>query len=321
MAKPVFRPANLDDAALAADLTTAAYPPEPEDPLVTRYRWAHPRDGWSFGRFIAYMDAQPIAYVWWAHGPWDLVPEGHCDIGADIDQSKQSEEVLNVVWEWIAEQAAADGARIIHAYVAEDEPNVLAALNRLGYERARSEKVWQLDLKKHGRRLLTEAGAARDKMKNEDIELLPVAKWPGPQTLRGLHLLNEVTVQDVPVSQPILPQSFENFMDRMSAPNLPHDRLWLARHGDRPVAMSFLRFPPVRGNVWTGYTCSHPDYRGRGIARAVKLQSLAQAVELGIPFVRTANDSENAPMLHINETLGYDPRPGFVGFVKRVSSQ
>jgi GNAT superfamily N-acetyltransferase len=72
--------------------------------------------------------------------------------------------------------------------------------------------------------------------------------------------------------------------------------------------------------VWTGYTCSHPDYRGRGIAWAVKLQSLAQAIELGIPFVRTANDSENAPMLHINETLGYYSRPGFNSFEKRVST-
>ena len=86
------------------------------------------------------------------------------------------------------------------------------------------------------------------------------------------------------------------------------------------MALSFLRFPPVRGNVWTGYTCSHPEYRGRGLARAVKLQSMAQAIGLGIPAVRTANDSENAPMLHINEQMGYEPLPGFVSFLKRVET-
>jgi GNAT superfamily N-acetyltransferase len=321
MVEPVIRPATLDDAQLAADLMTAAYPPEPQDPLVTRYRWAHPRDGWSFGRFIAEVDGQAIAHLWSAHGPWAQVPERHCDIGADVDQSRQSDEVLDVAWEWIGQHAAADGARIINGYAAEDEPEVLKTLGRLGYERDRSEKVWELDLEKHGKRLLAEAKAARHKMKGEDIDLLPVADWPGTDTLTGLYLLNEATVPDIPTSHPILPQSLANFMDRMSAPDLPHDRVWLARHGDRPIAMSFLRFPPVRGHVWTGYTCSHPEYRGRGIARAVKLQSLAQAIELGIPFVRTDNDSENAPMLHINETLGYDPRPGFASFVKRVSSR
>jgi RimJ/RimL family protein N-acetyltransferase len=95
--------------------------------------------------------------------------------------------------------------------------------------------------------------------------------------------------------------------------------LWIALLADQPVAMSFLKFPPVRGRVFTGFTCSDRDHRGRGIARAVKLQTLAQAFELGVTAVYTDNDSENAPMLHINETLGYQLRPGLVEHLKRVT--
>ncbi|MDQ6879894.1 MAG: GNAT family N-acetyltransferase [Candidatus Dormibacteraeota bacterium] len=320
MAKPVIRPATLDDAALAADLTTAAYPDEPEDPLVVRYRWGHPRDGWSIARFIGELDAQPVAYLVFAHGPWDQVPDRNCDIEVHLDPARQSDEVLEFFWEWIVEKAAADGARIVNAYAAEDEPKVIEVLLRLGHELDRRSKVWQLDFEKHGKRLREEARAAREKMQSEGIELLPLADWPGQETFERLHVLNETTVQDVPVSHPIPPQSFKNFMERMGTPELRSDRFWIARHGDQPVAMSYLRFPPVRGHVWTGYTCSHPDYRGRSIARAVKLQTLDQAIELGIPFVRTDNDSENVAMLHINEMLGYDPRPAFVTFVKRVSN-
>jgi GNAT superfamily N-acetyltransferase len=321
MVEPKMRPASIDDAALASDLITAAYPAEPEDPEVTRFRWAHPKDGWTQRRFIASMNGQPIACVWLVHGPWDEVPERHCDIGADVDLAHQTDELLRFFWTWIADQAVADGARILHSGAAEDEPLLLDALDHLGYERERSEKVWSLDLAKHGERLLADSKAARDKMNVEGIELMTLTDWPGPQTLKKLHELNEATRQDIPSSQPIIAQSFANFMDRMSAPDLRQDRVWVARHGDRLVAMSFLRFPPVRGNVWTGYTCSDPEYRGRGIARAVKLQSLAQAIELGIPLVRTGNDFENAPMLHINEMLGYEVRPGFVNLVKRVSSR
>ena len=52
---------------------------------------------------------------------------------------------------------------------------------------------------------------------------------------------------------------------------------------------------------------------------AIKLQSLAHAVELGVQSVISDNDSENTAMIHINEGLGYGLRPGFVGHLKRVS--
>jgi GNAT superfamily N-acetyltransferase len=113
----------------------------------------------------------------------------------------------------------------------------------------------------------------------------------------------------------------QDFMVRVASPSTPAARWWLALDGAAPVAMSYLAYPPVRGVVWTNFTGTHPTYRGRGIARAVKLQTLAQAVELGIPEVRTDNDSENMPMLHINESLGYTTMPGYVSFVKRLSGR
>ncbi len=175
-----------------------------------------------------------------------------------------------------------------------------------------------LDLHAHGKRLLKEAVEARTTMGAAGVELLALADWRDPEKFRKVHALNELTLPDAPHTFPILPQTFENFMERLNGPDRPHDRCWVARHGDRAVALSYLTYPPVRGSVWTGFTCCDPDYRGRGIARAVKLQSLAQAVELGIPAVFTGNDSQNAPMLHINEKLGYAPRPGFVSLIKRV---
>jgi RimJ/RimL family protein N-acetyltransferase len=125
----------------------------------------------------------------------------------------------------------------------------------------------------------------------------------------------------VPHTLPIVTEAFEDFERRVRAPDRRDDRWWIACDGDRVIAMSYLKYPPVRGTVWTGFTCADREYRGRGVARAVKLQSLAQAVVLGVPEVQTDNDSENAPMLHINETLGYERRPGWVEHHKRVESR
>jgi RimJ/RimL family protein N-acetyltransferase len=63
----------------------------------------------------------------------------------------------------------------------------------------------------------------------------------------------------------------------------------------------------VRGVPWTAYTGTRRSVRGRGIARALKYQSMAQAIEVGYTRVRTSNDAENPAILRINAKMGYRP--------------
>jgi len=274
--------------------------------------------GYEYARFLAERDGGPIAYLGWIHGPWAKLPDRHCEVEVWLDRAALDPSLLAEMWGWIGEDAVAQGSRLLLAYCGEDEPEMLDALAQLGYERARAEKVWELDLERLGPGLIEDAAKANRQMQADGIQLVTLAEWQDPDRLQKLFKLNETTVQDVPHTLPIIPEAFQDFERRAHAPDRRQDRWWLAVDGDLPVSMTYLKFPPVRGTVWTGFTCTHPDYRGRGIARAVKLQSLAQAAELGIPVVCTDNDSENAPMLHINETLGYVRRPGFVEHHKRV---
>ena len=321
MSAVTYRPATLDDAELASDVMTSAYPSLQQDPVMTRYRWENPRLGYEYTRFLAYADGRAIAFVGTVHAPWAKLPDRHCEVEVWLDKAEHTGEMLESMYRWVEAKAVADGAKLLLSYCGEDEPDVLAAHEALGYERARTEKVWELDLSSRGQTLLKEASEARGRMDSQGIRMLTVGGWDDPLATRKLFDLNGRTVQDVPHTLPIVPEQYEDFQNRLRAPDRRLDRWWVAIDGDRPVAMSFLKFPPVRGSVWTGYTCTDPEYRGRGIARAVKLQSLGQAVELGIHTVCTDNDSENAPMLHINETLGYVRRPGFVEHHKRVESK
>ncbi len=316
----VCRPSGLEDAELASDLITASYPELPEDPVLKRYFWAHPGSDLQTARFIAEVDGEPVALLARTHGPWEQVEARNSYVGVYLDKARLGSDLPVSLWEWLTADAFADGALVLEAQVVEDEDEMIEALARLGFERDRTERVWELDLAKHGPRLIAEAHAARAKAQAEGIEMLTLSEWKDPESLRKLHALAELTRRDVPTSYPIPPQSYDDFIERMGAPDRRQDRVWVASDAGDPVALSFLRFPPVRGQVWTGYTATHPDYRGRGLARGVKLQTLAQAAKLGIPSVLTDNDSENAPMLHINETLGYDARRGFISFVKRVKS-
>jgi hypothetical protein len=61
----------------------------------------------------------------------------------------------------------------------------------------------------------------------------------------------------------------------------------------------------------------------QGISRprsrtCLKLETIGQAIELGIQLVKTDNDVENLAILHINESLGYEPMPGFISYLKGI---
>ena len=85
--------------------------------------------------------------------------------------------------------------------------------------------------------------------------------------------------------------------------------MWIAREGDDIVGISVLAYPPMRGNVWPDWTGTARKVRGRGVARALKLETVMQAIALGVKSVRTENDGENAPILHLNEQMGYRASP------------
>src|SRR5438309_11063921 len=159
----VCRPAGLEDAELASDLITASYPELPEDPVLKRYFWTHPRAEWRTGRCIAELDGEAIALAGWTHGPWEQVPARNCYVEVYLDRARLDVELAISLWERVVAEAQADGALVLEAQVVEDETEMIAALERVGFERDRTEQVWELYRGKHGGRLIAEARAARAK--------------------------------------------------------------------------------------------------------------------------------------------------------------
>jgi GNAT superfamily N-acetyltransferase len=71
------------------------------------------------------------------------------------------------------------------------------------------------------------------------------------------------------------------------------------------VAFSLVKRDGER--MWSDMTATMPQHRGRGLARLAKLTALRRAAERGVTIAYTSNAESNAPMLAINERLGYRP--------------
>jgi RimJ/RimL family protein N-acetyltransferase len=154
-------------------------------------------------------------------------------------------------------------------------------------------------------------------MREEGIRCSAVADDGDPDIWYRCYEAQVAAAEDMPRTGPFVKATYEQYMSWMTSPNSDPRWHFTAKDGERVVGMSNLRFPPVRGNVWTGFTGVVREYRGRGIAQAVKMALLKRAIEQNVPRVRTDNDEENAPMLHINEVLGYQRIPGILSFRKQ----
>ncbi|MEV5820617.1 GNAT family N-acetyltransferase [Micromonospora haikouensis] len=75
--------------------------------------------------------------------------------------------------------------------------------------------------------------------------------------------------------------------------------------GGQVVAFSLVKRDGDR--MWSDYTGTVPGHRGRGLARLVKTSALRRAAASGVRVAYTSNDAANAPMLAINQGLGYRP--------------
>jgi len=60
-----------------------------------------------------------------------------------------------------------------------------------------------------------------------------------------------------------------------------------------------------RERYWSGMTGTRRAYRGRGLARLAKLDSLRRSRAAGCAHAFTGNDAANLPMLALNKGLGY----------------
>ena len=314
-----FREATLDDATFSADVQTAVFPTRPTDPVIERYWWEQPDDTFVTRRWIVQRDGHDIGVAAFDHPAWGRLQVPHGDIYGDLLPDQRDLASLRVLIAEMERRLTADGAKRIAVRANEDDEVRIAAIVGRGFREDRRGRRWVLDLAENRDRIERMTRQSRERMRDEGIELITLDREHDPEKYRKVWRMNEEASQDVPTTLPIVEESFEDTMRWLRQPGMHEDRFWIAREGDEVVGVSVLEYPPVRGVVGTAWTATGKRVRGRGIARALKCETLMQAIALGVDRVRTGNDGANDPILHINASMGYRPSVSSINFLKDVS--
>jgi RimJ/RimL family protein N-acetyltransferase len=301
-----LRPATLDDVMIVADLEATRDPDDPRDPEMMRYWWTSGSLSQVHSRLVAVRDGAAVAFVGAGHERWVEDPQRFGTIRVVIRSDAWSEpeftRLVGTGEDWLR----SEGVVTAVARVRQDFKHEVEALGRLGYREVRRMRFSELDLGAHREALLAAANRQSLEMETQGVTMMTLSEDRDAERLTKLHEMMVAAEQDIPSTVPIPRQPFDEWTHAtFDDPGVRHDRFWIAREGEAIVGLSFLEFPPVRGLPWTAFTATSRKVRGRGIARALKYQSMAQAIELGYERVRTANDDANAPMIHINAEMGY----------------
>ncbi|HEY7339363.1 MAG TPA: GNAT family N-acetyltransferase [Ktedonobacterales bacterium] len=196
--------------------------------------------------------------------------------------------------------------------VAEVRDNVAEGLHfaeRYGFRRDRHIFESRLHLADFDEQRFADAVA---RVEAEGIRFLSLADLgDAEEARRELYDLNATLARDTPGRDgDFMP--FEQFQKTVcSASWYRPDGEIVAVTGDSWIGMAAVGYFANTNSMYNMFTGVDPAWRGRGIALALKLLTIACARRYGAAYISTNNDSENTPMLAINRTLGYQPEPGY----------
>jgi GNAT superfamily N-acetyltransferase len=123
---------------------------------------------------------------------------------------------------------------------------------------------------------------------------------------RVVYEADEVAQRTKPGDANITTQPYDEWLTDMWNATSPtvHDLSVVAMYRGELVAFTLSQGDHTR--IWSKMTSTMPEYRGRGLAKLVKAAALHRAAEVGVRGAYTANYDGNAPMIAVNEWLGYD---------------
>ena len=142
-----------------------------------------------------------------------------------------------------------------------------------------------------------------------------------PDAARKAFELTDHCRRDVPAMDAATDVTFEEWQrDWPDGPSFLTDAFFVAID-DRGhwLGMSNLqRSIEDPSFIWQGLTGVRREARGKGLAMALKLETVRHAQRLAVDHIKTWNDQRNRPMLAINEAMGFAKQPAWIGLELRL---
>ncbi|MFC4638045.1 GNAT family N-acetyltransferase [Deinococcus hohokamensis] len=314
------RPIEEGEWDAAARAYTAALPHDPISGPELRKRQLEQLDwGYRAGVLVALgPQGEVIGSASYFQNPGAYHP-ARFTLELAVDPAWQGQGAGSALWQALEAQLRQEGAESARVLAREDHPVAPGFLERRGF----------VGDKRYFTSALEVAGfdgapyqALLDRLNARGVQLRSLAELRQagvPELNPRLHQLMSDVRADVPRAEPATPLSFQVFEEAvLGDPGLLPEAYLVAEHDGQWIGQTVLFRSEASGDLLTGLTGVTRGWRGQGVATALKVRAIRAAQDLGAPLIRTDNASDNAPMLAINDRLGFVRDPASVSHMLRL---
>lgn len=280
-------------------------------------RWDSPR--FDKVRVVAVDDDdKPVGYGEIYHSPSRFDPRRYFfDMG--VDSGVQRQGVGGAIWVRLQVELVKRSALVVCRW-ADDHTPCSAFLAKHGFREV---------IRAYGQVLAIATAplptpGVEERLSSAGIRIATLAELVGerPDATNRAHELYSACRVDQPTLGRVTEWPFAdwhafNVEDPLTLP----DAYFIALGGDRFVGNCSVRRKSGTDDVLTiGITGVAPEFRRRGIARALKLRTHAYAKLHGYREIHTSNTRPNAGMLALNEDLGYRVVESWAGYELAIAA-
>ena len=236
-----------------------------------------------------------------------------------VDRKSQGRGIASTIYENLSEKLGQLNAIGAWAGSRENLPRLTGFYNKRGFEE--KQRVWEsrLDVNQVDPSRF-QGYAERVRKQGIIITNLEHERKTEPDALMKLHELVQIIAADIPQPEPFTPISYEQWEAfEIKNPGLLPEGYMIAKDRSKYVGLSTVwRIDREPKGLGQGNTGVRREYRGKGIAITLKLKVVEYAKLNGYTRLKTWNDSINAPMLAVNNKLGFKRETGWLTLEKNL---